>query len=442
MLSVHTCPLATLGGKKTGGMNVYVRELARELARRGILVDIYTRDQGICEQHGIAYLGENCRVIHVPAGPVQPLSTIEHYDLLPQFSQAMLAHALGEGLIYDLVFSHYWLSGCVALELSQHWPSTPIAQMFHTLGLMKNRVARNERDREPPLRSEQEKRVMQQVDLIVAATPAEEAQIQWLYGADVSKAVIVPPGVDLERFSPIPLEEARQQIGVPAEDGMILFVGRIEPLKGVDTLLRAITILRAGCSEESPCLYLVIIGGDPDDPAHENAEMERLKQMRIELGIEDVVTFLGAKDQDSLQYYYSAAEVVVMPSHYESFGMVALEAMACGTPVIASEVGGLAFLVQDGETGYHVEDQNATELAGKLSLLLEDPDLRGRMSRQAVTYSQAFAWQKIADQLLAAFEPLVTNGSSARKDENNDQSTESGRTQVGRRGVARGRGPV
>jgi len=241
------------------------------------------------------------------------------------------------------------------------------------------------------------------VDQIIAATPAEEAQLHWLYGADPRKVTTIPPGVDLKRFQPIDLREARKRVGVPLQDRMILYVGRIEPLKGIDTLLRAIAILRAGCPSDAPCLYLVMIGGDPGDLTPQNAEMERLKRMREDLGIEDVVAFLGATDQDTLQYYYSAAEVVVVPSHYESFGLVALEAMACGTPVIASEVGGLAFLVQDGETGFHVEDQNAPALAGKLSLLLDDPLLRQRLGRQAVAHAQDFAWPLIADRLLAAF---------------------------------------
>jgi D-inositol-3-phosphate glycosyltransferase len=394
-----------LGGKKTGGMNVYVRDLTREFVRQGIEVDVYTRRQGLCQPHAAAMLGDGGRVIHIPAGPSAPLSSVDHLPVLPEFTRNVIDFAAGEGLSYDLIHSHYWLSGLVAEQLQAAWGGPPVVQMFHTLGLMKNRVALDDRDREPSIRIDKELDVMMAADRIVAATPAEQAQLQWLYGVDPAKVVVIPPGVDVRRFRPIGLAEARQKVGVPAEDRMILFVGRIEALKGIDTLLRAITILRAGCPD-APCLYLVIIGGDPDDPAHENAEMERLKRMRTELGIEDVVTFLGAKDQDTLQYYYSAAEVVVMPSHYESFGMVALEAMACGTPVIASEVGGLAFLVRDGETGYHVESQNAQALAGKLSLLMDDPELRRRFGRQAVAYAQNYAWPRIADRLLDLFSRL------------------------------------
>jgi len=395
-----------LGGKKTGGMNVYVRDLAREFARRGIQVDVFTRQQGLCTP-GMAHdLGDGGRIVHVTAGPQVPLSTIAHLELLPQFTQGVLDFAAGENLDYDLIHSHYWLSGCVARDLKAAWGRIPVAQMFHTLGLMKNRIALHQQRQEPAVRIEKEREVMAYVDCVVAATPAERAQLQWLYGLNLDKVATVPPGVDLGRFHPVDLSMARQRVGVPLKDRMILFVGRIEPLKGIDTLLKAIAILRAGCPADAPCLYLPIIGGDPDDPAHENAEMERLKRMRVELGIEDVVTFLGAKDQDTLHYYYSAAEVVVVPSHYESFGMVALEAMACGTPVIASQVGGLAFLVQDGETGFHVEDQNAPALAGKLSLILDNPTLRQRLGQQAIAYAQGFAWRHVADQLLAVFHKL------------------------------------
>jgi len=413
MLSVHTCPLATLGGKKTGGMNVYVRDLAREFARRGIQVDVFTRQQGLCNPRKAHGIGNNGRIIHISAGPEAPLSTIAHLDLLPEFSRQVLDLVAKDGIHYDLIHSHYWLSGCVARDLREAWGRVPVVQMFHTLGLMKNRIALREQDREPTQRIDKEGEVIEYVDQIIAATPAEEAQLHWLYGADPRKVTTIPPGVDLKRFQPIDLPEARKRVGVPLEDRMILYVGRIEPLKGIDTLLRAIAILRAGCPSDAPCLYLVMIGGDPGDLTPQNAEMERLKRMREELGIEDVVAFLGARDQDTLQYYYSAAEVVVVPSHYESFGLVALEAMACGTPVIASEVGGLAFLVQDGETGFHVEDQNAPALAGKLSLLLDDPLLRQRLGRQAVAHAQDFAWPLIADRLLTAFSTHTNTGAGA-----------------------------
>ena len=295
MLSVHTCPLAMLGGKKTGGMNVYIRDLTRELLRRGIEVDIFTRQQGACEPDLDHELGAGGRVVHVAAGPTGPLSSLAHAPLLPEFTRGVLDFAARTGRRYDLIHSHYWLSGLVAADLQAAWPGVPVVQMFHTLGHMKNRIARSESERESPLRIEKELQVMATVDRIVAATPAELAQLQWLYNADINKVAIIPPGVDLDRFHPLSLAEVRGRFQVPLRDCMILFVGRIEPLKGIDTLMRAIAILRAGCSADAPCLYLAIVGGDPDDPAHENAEMERLKQMRVDLNIEDVVTFLGSR---------------------------------------------------------------------------------------------------------------------------------------------------
>jgi D-inositol-3-phosphate glycosyltransferase len=195
---------------------------------------------------------------------------------------------------------------------------------------------------------------------------------------------------------------------VPEEHRLILFVGRIEPLKGVDTLLRALALLAQRHSEWLPELNVAIIGGDPSQGQQaENAEMARLHALRAELGIRDLVTFLGAKDQDTLHYYYSGAEVVVVPSHYESFGMVALEAMACGTPVIASEVGGLAFVVRDGATGFHVPQRDPEALAAKIELLLSDPVLRMRLGRRAACWAESYAWPAIADRLLTLFSEVA-----------------------------------
>jgi D-inositol-3-phosphate glycosyltransferase len=227
----------------------------------------------------------------------------------------------------------------------------------------------------------------------------------WLYGADAAKIDVVPCGVDLDLFSPIPQDEAKQVLGLPLERCVILFVGRIEPLKGIDTLLRAIALI----APEMPCwrdeLAVVIIGGAPGAGVEQvSAELARLEQLRAELGIEDLVTFQGAKDQDKLVYYYSAAEMTVMPSHYESFGMVALESMACGTPVVASKVGGLAFNVQDGQTGFLVPDGDAEMLASRIRQLLKDRELREKLGQQANRWAGRYGWPTIADQILDLYE--------------------------------------
>lgn len=405
MLSYHTCPLATLGGKDTGGMNVYVRDLTRELGRLGIHVDVFTRSQDEHVPHVLHDLGYGNRVVHVPAGPEQPLPKKQLAEYLPQFAEGIKAFAAEKGLRYDLIHSHYWMSGLAAEMLSDSW-QVPIVHMFHTLGEMKNRIAQSESEKEGAYRLDGERRVLKRADKIIAATLAEQAQLQWLYKADSRKIAIVPPGVDTSHFYPIPADEAKAFIGIPKDDRLILFVGRIEPLKGVDTLIRAVSCLRV--KEMEKPAYLAIIGGDPNaSPEEMTAEMSRLQSLCDDLCMKHLVVFLGKRGQDTLPYYYSAAEVLVMPSHYESFGMVALEAMACGTPVVASQVGGLAFLVQDGITGFHVPDGDHEALCEKLSQLLGDHNLRRRMGEGAHQCAREYAWEKIAERIISVYQELL-----------------------------------
>ncbi len=409
MLSVHTCPLAALGGKKTGGMNVYVRELSRELGRRGICVDVFTRSQDPCSGHIDQPLGEHARVIHLPAGSRAPLDPDQVYPHLPEFTENVLRFAAEQHLHYDLIYSHYWLSGVVAHSLRAAW-RVPVAQMFHTLGVMKDRVA------QPPgtgslhptdLRSFNEADIMSWADLLIAATPAERAQMLWLYRAPRSRIVVVPPGVNTAHFYPVPREAAKAALGLPPEHKLLLFVGRIEPLKGIDTLLQALALLKAQRPDVLKGLSLSVIGGDPSAAHGENAEMDRLKALRTQLGLEEVVLFLGACDQAALRDYYAAAEALIMPSDYESFGMVALEAMACGTPVIASAVGGLAFLVRDGVNGYHVPVREPSALAEKICEVLCAPEQRAQLGANAARQAVEYDWARIADRLLSAFSRLA-----------------------------------
>lgn len=414
MLSVHTCPLAMLGGKKTGGMNVYVRDLSRELGRQGIQVDTFTRSQDDCQPRIKHDLGRGARVIHVPAGPEAPIPVAEIRRYLDDFVAGVLTFAEQEGVQYDLIHSHYWLSGLVARHLQAAWGGdVPILQMFHTLGHMKNRIALDDSQRAAPERIEGEKQILQLADRIVVSTPAEQAQLEWLYGADMDRVVVIPPGVDLGRFQPIAKPVAREAVGIPLHHKNIVFVGRIEPLKGIDTLLRAMALIQKRRPEAVENVCVSIIGGDPwaDDP---NDEMARLQALRQELDVRDLVTFLGSKDQELLPYYYSAAEMVVMPSHYESFGLVALEAMATGTPVIASEVGGLAFLVKDGETGFHVPSRDPEALADKIYRLLTDDACRQELGWNARVHAQQYDWTKIGRQIHVLYERLVRDRAQHR----------------------------
>lgn len=412
MLSVHTCPLAMLGGKKTGGMNVYVRDFSRELGRQGIQVDVFTRSQDDCVPRVVHDLGFGGRVIHIPAGPERPVPVADIIGYLNEFTTGVLHFAQEEGVTYDLIYSHYWLSGLVAEKLRTAWVQThgryvPIIHMFHTLGHMKNRIAQSDSERAPQERIAGEMHVIQIADRIIAATPAEQAQLNWLYDADMDKVAIIPPGVDLERFKPIPKAIAKERVGIPLQDKNIVFAGRIEPLKGIDTLLLAMALIHQRHPGAVRNTCVAIIGGDPwtDDP---DEEMARLKELRASLGIHEFVTFLGAKDQNVLPNYYAAAEMVVMPSHYESFGMVALEAMAMGTPVVASDVGGLAFLVQDGVNGLHAPSRDPEALAGCIYELLTDEQYRARLGQNAREYACDYDWKHIVQRMLRVYEAVLT----------------------------------
>jgi D-inositol-3-phosphate glycosyltransferase len=407
MISYHTCPLAVLGGKNTGGMNVYVRELTRFLGRIGVHVDVFTRsmDEHIPQvSHDLGYFN---RVVHIPAGPEVFLPKTEVTGHIDRFAREIVAFGERKGIRYDLVHGHYWMSGVAGEVLKAAW-DVPLLQMFHTLGLMKQRIGQTPEEREGEERVSGERAVMKTADRIIAATEAERSQLELLYGVNHQKVTIIPPGVDTHHFYPIPPDEAKEAIGISPEDRMALFVGRIEPLKGVDTLIRAMAIVKQRCKRFVCPHYLAIIGGDPEGhPERDTDEMGRLQALCKSLGLDDIVLFLGKRGQNTLPYYYSAAEVVVMPSHYESFGMVALEAMACGTPVIASRVGGLAYLVREGETGFFVTAQDPEALAEKLRLMFVDHEMRARMGTQAVAYAQRFRWEVIADEIAAVYRQMI-----------------------------------
>jgi D-inositol-3-phosphate glycosyltransferase len=407
MLSYHTCPLATLGGKDTGGMNVYVRELTRRLGEMDVHVDVFTRSQDEHVPHVLHDLGYGNRVVHIPSGPELPLPKPELASYLPQFVQGIQLFAESKGIHYDVIHSHYWMSGLAANQLSQAW-GTPIVHMFHTLGEMKNRVAQSESEKEGAYRLDGERDVIAGAAKLVAATLAEQSQLEFLYNAPTRKIVVIPPGVDLCHFYPIPKDEALDFIGCPPCEKVLLFVGRIEALKGLDVLLKAISILRDRRRSECPEFCLSVIGGDPlVDPVHMSSEMTRLQTLRSEYGLQDFVTLLGKKSQDTLPYYYSAAEAVIVPSHYESFGMVALEAMACGTPVVASEVGGLAYLVQDGRTGFTVPVGDPKALADRLECLLTNPELRNQMGARAAEQARLYSWDHIARRVIATYHSVL-----------------------------------
>jgi D-inositol-3-phosphate glycosyltransferase len=407
MLSYHTCPLATLGGKDTGGMNVYVHQLTRTLGKLGVHVDVFTRSQDEHVPHVLHDLGYHNRVVHIPAGPEIPLPKTELERYIPKFVQGVKSFVESKNIQYDLIHSHYWMSGIAAIELSESW-DIPFLHMFHTLVLMKNRIARSPQEMEGEYRLIGEKKVIAKANRIIAATLAEKSQLEFLYETPSSKISVIPPGVDIRHFYPIPNDEAREVVGIADNAHMILYVGRIEPLKGIDNLIKAISIIQNKTEKNFYPHSLVIIGGEPDaKPEDMNAEMARLQDLVEELKIENFVIFLGKQDQQMLPYYYSAAEVVVMPSHYESFGMVALEAMACGTPVVASQVGGLPFLVRDGETGFVVPGNDIQSLANRLMELIKDKDLRTKLGKKSTEYAQMYAWETISTKMIEVYNQIL-----------------------------------
>ncbi len=405
ILSVHTSPIAAPGGKKVGGLNTYVREIAQEFAARGITVDIFTRRTSPDELNQDNSLGENINVVHVTAGPVSPLGSEAIYPHLQQFTAGVIAYTIRNNVTYDLIYSHYWLSGWVAQKLKEAW-GTPFVQMFHTLGHMKNRIP-SVQSHVPELRIRVETQVVEWADRLIANTPAERAQLLWLYHADRRKIIVNSPGVNTQRFSPIPQRDARDTLGISQDENLLVFVGRIEPLKAVDSIIEALHHVRETHPELMPNTRLAIIGGDPKDKT--DLDMMALQRLTRELGLTDYVQFLGAKDQAALAKWYAAATTVIMPSEYESFGMVALEAMASGTPVIASEVGGLAYLVKHEQTGLLVPARSSQRLAQRIVQIITQPEGTVQMGQQAAAYAHQYAWPIIADNLLKDFNEMLAS---------------------------------
>ncbi len=406
MLSVHTSPLAPLGGWETGGMNVYVRELSRTLGERGIAVDVFTRRQDSALDT-ISAIGPNARLIQLDAGPPRHFDKYAVLEYLPDLACNLQRFRNFSGAQYDVIHAHYWLSGRLALPFRDRWRA-PLVSTFHTLGRMKNDVAQDDAEREEADRIDIERRVMTCSDHVIASTPVDESQLVKLYGVQSSKISVVSPGVDLEKFRPYRKRSARARLGF-GEGPLVLFVGRIQRLKGIDILLRAIAAL----DEYSPGLRptVAIVGGAPDQEKvdAERREMERLAQLSKSLGIEDLVDFMGSVPQEDLPSYYAAADVTVMPSTYESFGLVALESMACGTPIVATRVGGLSTLIRDGETGFLVPWRDPSLFAQRIATVLTDGSLHKRMRRRAREHASGYGWSAAAEATVAVYGQLVNS---------------------------------
>jgi D-inositol-3-phosphate glycosyltransferase len=407
MLSVHACPLARLGGRDSGGMNVYVRELARVLGQRGLEVDVFTRWREKYDPR-IQQLGENARVIHIESGPIGYLPKMAVYDHLDEFTAKVDEHVAAEGRAYDLIHAHYWLSASVARSLASRW-SVPRIQMFHTLGLVKREVMDEDIDGESDVRVTIERQAVSESAALVAASEIELAELRDLYGADPANVHIIPCGVDPNVFRPMRQADAREKLGRDQCERIVLFVGRIEQIKGIDVLLRALGLLLGRRPDLRSDICLLVVGGalDAQDDESETEKIQELRRLVHQHRMEANVNFVGSLDQETLALYYAAADVCAVPSLTESFGLVALEAMACGTPVVGTRVGGLQTLIEDGESGLLVPAGDAQALAGAIERVLTDHRLRMHLAHGARDRAEHFTWQSVGEKIAALYDTVL-----------------------------------
>jgi D-inositol-3-phosphate glycosyltransferase len=396
-------------------MNVYVRELSRELGRRGIFVDIFTRSQELNAPVQTT-VERGVTLVTLPAGPQTPYDKNLILDYQDEFINGIMAYAHAHHHRYDIIHSHYFVSGIIGLALRAQL-GIPLVHMFHTLGAMKNSVARSAEERETGTRIALENNIMREADAIVAATTLDLRQMVWHYDAPPDRIKIIPCGVDLQRFQPHDMADARAALGLPAQPTpLVLLIGRIEPLKGIDALIRAVALIRASHEHLRDVTAIVVGGASDDQPEAWNGEQRRLDALRHELGIPDAVKFVGARPQSQLSLYHAAADVVTMPSHYESFGMAALEAMASGRPVVATNAGGPATIIEAGMNGLLTPPDDATTLAQQLVTILDNPHVAHQMGLAARVRAERYGWSNIGCDILDVYRSLIrqhSNTSSA-----------------------------
>lgn len=402
IVSMHASPIADLGSGENGGMNVYIRAVCEELSRRGIPTEIFTR-RSSGEGAERVRMAEHSWVNQLEVGPAAPVGKAELFDLLPEFTQAILAHRRRRRAGYLLVHSHYWLSGWVGARLRDEW-KLPWFHTFHTLARVKNERAAEGAVLEPEHRIAVEQSVVRNSDRLIASSVQEAEDLVRLYSASRARVAVVPPGVDLRLFGPRASDALRASLGL-GDARVIVFAGRLERLKGAETLVRAFSILSRGLVKGP--LALVIIGGDSQNGASESratgGERSRLESLAKSLGIGRQVHFVGSVDQSTLATYLNLAAVCVVPSYSESFGLVALEAEACGTPVVAARVGGLPTIVKDGLTGFTLVSRDPARYADRIARLLSDEELRRCFSRRSRVVATQFTWQATVDRLLAEY---------------------------------------
>jgi D-inositol-3-phosphate glycosyltransferase len=404
MISMHTSPLATPGLGDAGGLNVYVAELARRLGERGLKVDVYTR-RDTPDLPDIVDVHEHTRVIHLTAGPAEYVAKEALPSLTDEFSAELESH-LDQ---HDLIHSHYWLSGQVGLQLKRS-QGIPLVHTMHTMARVKNSNLSRDQPVESDIRERGEAAIVCSADVLTANTPDEAAELRSHYRARAEQIMIVPPGVDLHTFHPCNQPKSRAQFGVAQDIQVILFVGRIQPLKAPDVLIKAVAELTRRDPGRRERLQLIIIGG----PSGSNGEWSRtLGPLAIDHGIEDMVDFRPHSARSELFRWYCVSDVVAVPSYNESFGLVALEAQACGRPVVATDVGGLRHTVRDHYSGLLVNGHDERQWADALATILDDHDEMIRMGTNAAAHAATFSWDNTAAATLQAYRTALLPPSDA-----------------------------
>ena len=402
VMSVHTSPLEQPGTGSAGGMNVYITQTARAMARRGVQVEVFTRATS-SEQPPTVELADGVLVRHIPAGPYEPLAREELPAQLCAFtSEVLRTEAFHEPGYYDVIHSHYWLSGQVGWLARQRW-GVPLVHNAHTLAKVKNASLAQGDTPEPRTRVFGEEQVVAEADRLVANTPVEADELVDLYEADEKKLQTVTPGVDLERFTPggeAADAMARAALGVPQDAVVLGFAGRIQPLKAPDVLLYAAAELLRRDPALRQRLVLLVAGGASGNGA---GQPNALRELAVSLGIEEQVMFLPPQGGEDLVRVFRASDAVVVPSYNESFGLVALEAQACGTPVVAAEVGGLPVAVRHGESGLLVGSHRAPDWADTLAEVVAQPSRRVELAAGAREHARWFSWERTTDALLATY---------------------------------------
>jgi glycosyltransferase involved in cell wall biosynthesis len=403
IVSDHASPLAMPGSIDCGGQNVYVANLARELAQAGYLVDIFTRRDTMAQKQLVRWC-ENIRVIHVPAGPAHHVPKEQMLPYIQAFARYVARFARRQEMLYDIVHANFFMSGMVAQHLKQVL-GIPFVITFHALGHVR-RLAQGAADTFPPARVRIESLLMRQADRIIAECAQDRHDMQQLYGAAPGRIEVAPCGFDPEELWPMPMDEARARLGLAQDKFIVLQLGRMVPRKGVDTAIQGVAMLRAHHGVDAE---LLVVGGDfAERQGRDTPEMSRLRTLAAQLGIGEHVRFAGQQARAELRYFYGAADVFVTTPWYEPFGITPVEAMACARPVIGSEVGGIKSTVIDGVTGFLVPSRDPQAVADRLAALHRDPALASGMGREGLRRAyQHYTWRHVANQAAAIYAEVL-----------------------------------